>query len=189
MDELARQLTRHGLLLVFLNVLLEQAGLPIPATPVLVLAGALAARGEMSLAPVLLTATLASLMADTVWYALGRRKGRRILKALCRVSLSPESCVRRTERSFDRYGLYSIAVAKFIPGFSTVAPPLAGAMRVGAGRFTLVAVLAALAWVGAAVAVGWCFHDAIGDVADWLEGLGFWGPVLVGALLAGYVAF
>jgi len=189
MDELARQLARHGLQLVFLIVLLEQAGLPIPSMPVLVLCGALAARGEMSVALVLLTATFASLVADLVWFGLGRRRGRRILKTICRISLSPDSCVRQTERLFHRYGLYSVAVAKFIPGFSTVAPPLAGAMRVGLGRFILVAVVAALAWVGAAVAIGWFFHDAIGEVAEWVEGLGFWGFALVGSLLVGYVAF
>jgi len=189
MDELARQLARNGLLLVFFNVLLEQAGIPIPAMPVLVLCGAMAARGEMSVALVLLTAVLASLVADGVWFEMGRRRGRRILKTICRISLNPESCVRQTERLFDRYGLYSIAVAKLIPGFSTVAPPLAGAMGVGPVRFAIVAVLAALLWAGGAVAIGWVFHDAIGEVVNWLEGLGFWGFVLVGALLAGFIAF
>src|SRR5262245_59150489 len=189
MEELGRQLARHGLLLVFINVLLEQAGLPIPAMPVLILCGALAARGEMSVAMVLLTATVASLAADAVWYVLGRRHGRRVLKKICQISLSPESCVRQTEHLFHRYGLYSIALAKFIPGFSTVAPPLAGAMRVGPGRFVFVAVVAALMWTAAAVGIGWFFNDAIGEVADRLEGLGFWGPVLVIGVLACYVAF
>src|SRR5262245_38215424 len=128
MDELARQLARYGLPLVFLNVLFDQAGLPVPATPILVLCGALAARGEMSVPLVLLTGTVASLLADGVWFGLGRRQGRRILKTMCRISLNPETCVRQTERLFERFGLYSVAVAKFIPGFSTVAPPLAGAM-------------------------------------------------------------
>src|SRR5262245_16042310 len=105
MEELANQLGRYGLPLVFLNVLAEQAGLPIPATPVLVLSGALAASGEMSVSLVLLAALSASLVADSVWFAMGRRHGRRILKQICRVSLSPESCVRRTEGLFDRYGL------------------------------------------------------------------------------------
>src|SRR5262249_27983262 len=118
MEELANQLGRYGLPLVFLNVLLEQAGLPIPATPILVLGGALAATGEMSAPLVLLTAVCASLLADLVWFALGRRQGRRILKVLCRISLNPDSCVRQTERLFHRYGLYSITVAKFIPGYS-----------------------------------------------------------------------
>lgn len=189
MNELARQLSHQGLVLVFLNVFLEQIGLPIPALPVLVLCGALAARGEMSPALVLLTATLASLAADAIWYGLGRRQGRRILKTICRISLSPESCVRQTERLFDRYGLYSITLSKFVPGLSTVAPPLAGAMGVGAVRFAVVAVLGALLWAAAAVTIGWLFHDVIGDVADRLEGLGFWGLVVVGALLAGYAAF
>src|SRR5258706_13198460 len=118
MDELARQLARHGLLLVFLNVLVEQAGLPVPSMPALILCGALAARGQMSVPLVLITATLASLVADGFWFWLGRRQGRRILKTLCRISLSPESCVGQTERLFNHSGLYSIAGAKFLPGFS-----------------------------------------------------------------------
>src|SRR5262245_16494719 len=130
MQELANQLIRYGLPLIFLNVLAEQVGVPIPATPLLVLSGALAATGRMSASLVLLTAVSASYLADAVWFALGRRHGRPILKRLCRISLSPESCVRQTEGLFERYGLYSVIFAKFVPGFSTVAPPLAGAMGV-----------------------------------------------------------
>jgi len=189
MEELANQLGRYGLPLVFFNVLLEQAGLPIPATPVLVLSGALAARGEMSVSLVLLTAAFASLLADAVWFVLGRRQGRRILKKICRISLNPESCVRQTERLFDRYGLYSITVAKFIPGFSTVAPPLAGAMGVGAVRFAVATSAGALLWAGGSMAIGWIFHGTIEHVADWLESLGFWGLLILGVLLFGFIAF
>src|SRR5436190_6351890 len=155
MQELAIQLGRYGLPLVFLSVLCEQAGVPIPATPILVMSGALAATGRMSASLVVLTAVAASLLADSAWYAAGRRHGRRILRQLCRVSLSPESCVRRTEGLFDRYGLYSIAVAKFVPGFSTVAPPLAGAVGVRFLPFAIASTVAALLWVGASLAVGW----------------------------------
>jgi len=188
MEELAHQLIRYGLPLVFLNVLCEQAGLPIPATPVLVMSGALAATGQMSASLVLLLGVTASLLADSVWFALGRRHGRRILKQLCRVSLSPDSCVRQTEGLFHRYGLYSITVAKFIPGFSTVAPPLAGAMGVRWIPFVLASTTAALLWIGASLAVGWIFHDALQELIDWLESLGFGALLIVGALLGGFIA-
>lgn len=187
MEELSIQLVRWGLLLVFFNVLLEQAGLPIPAVPILVLCGALAARGEMSVTLVLLTAALASALADAVWFALGRRRGRQVLNTICCISLNPESCVRQTERLFERYGLYSIAVAKFIPGFSTVAPPLAGAMGVGIAPFAAATSVGVLLWAGGAVAIGWVFHGAIENATDWLESLGSWGLVLIGALLLGFV--
>lgn len=189
MEELANQLGRYGLILVFFNVLLEQAGLPIPATPILVLSGALAATGTMSAPLVLLTAVCASLLADSVWFALGKRQGRRILKKICRISLNPESCVRQTERLFDRYGLYSIMAAKFAPGFSTVAPPLAGAMGVGFVMFVIASSAGALLWAGGSFAVGWIFHGTIDRVLQWLEGIGFWGFLLVGALFFSFVAF
>lgn len=189
MEELATQLGRYGLPLVFFNVLVTQAGLPIPATPVLLVCGALAARGEMSVALVLLTATAASLLADASWFALGKRRGRRILKRICNISLTPESCVRQTERLFDRYGLYSIAFAKFIPGFSLVAPPLAGALGVAALPFAVATSVAALLWAGTAFAIGWLLHSAIEDALDWLQSLGSFAVVLIAAVLFGFIGF
>ena len=187
MEELAHQLGRYGVPLVFLNVLAEQAGLPIPATPILVLGGALAANGEMSASLILLTALAASVLADVVWYALGRRQGRRILKQICRLSLSPESCVRQTEHVFHRYGISSIVLAKFIPGFSTVAPPLAGAMGVRVLPFLIATSGSALLWAGASLGIGWIFHRQLSYVADWLESLGFWGLVFLGVALVGFI--
>src|SRR5262245_31194233 len=131
MTRLVAYIIRYGVPLVFLNVLAEQLGAPIPAVPALVVAGALTRTGQMSSTHLLLGAVLASLIADYVWYELGRRFGYRILRTLCRISLSPDSCVRDTEARFERWGLKSLLIAKFIPGFSTVAPPLAGAARQG----------------------------------------------------------
>ena len=189
MEEFAQQLVRFGLPLIFLNVLCEQAGLPIPATPLLVMSGALAATGRMSASLALLTAVAASLLADSVWFAMGRRHGRRILKRLCRVSLSPESCVRQTEGLFHRWGLLSIAVAKFVPGFSTVAPPLAGAAGVKWLPFALASTAAALIWAGASLAIGWIFHDALEELVAWLKSLGFGAFLLIGALLGAFIAY
>jgi hypothetical protein len=124
-----------------------------------------------------------------VWFALGRRHGRRILQRICGISLSPESCVRQTEGLFHRYGLYSVAAAKFIPGFSTVAPPLAGAMGVRLVPFVAATSAGALLWAGASMAIGWIFHDTLERLADWLESLGSGALLVLAVLLFGFIAF
>ena len=189
MHALIEQLARHGLSLVFANVLLEQLGLPIPAIPTLVAAGALSAGGRLSAAMLLVLAVFASLVADSLWYLLGRRHGYRILKTVCGISLSPDSCVRQTESLFERRGPTSLLYAKFIPGFSTVAPPLAGAVRIGFGRFLLFDGGGALLWAGSGVAAGMIFHRAIDRVAEFLEGLGFWSIAIAGGALALFVGW
>ena len=186
---LIEQLARHGLPLVFANVLLEQLGLPIPAIPTLVAAGALSAGGRLSTAALLALAVGASLIADSLWYLLGRRHGYRILKTVCGISLSPDSCVRQTESVFERHGVVSLLYAKFIPGFSTVAPPLAGALRVGFLRFAAFDAGGALVWAGSGVAAGIVFHRAIDRVAEFLEGLGFWSLAIAVILLAAFVGW
>ena len=182
-------LARYGLLLVFVNVLLDQAGVPVTAVPLLLACGALAARGEVSLALLLFTATLASLIADSAWFALGRWQGRRVLRLFCRLSMHPDESLAQVERSLRRQGLVSIALAKFIPGLQTVAPPLAGALGISMVRFALVSALSGLVWAGGLVAVGWLFRDTISGVTHRIEALGVWALVLVLLLFFGYVAF
>ena len=182
-------LARYGLLLVFVNVLLDQAGVPVPAVPLLLACGALAARGEISLALLLLTATLASLIADSAWFALGRWQGRRVLGLFCLFSMHPDESLAQVERSLRRGGLFSIALAKFVPGIQTVAPPLAGALGISLIRFALVASLSGLVWACGLVGIGWLFRDSINEVTQRIEALGVWALVLVLLLLFGYVAF
>lgn len=189
MEGLFAQIGRHGLLLVFANVFLEQVGVPIPALPTLLVAGALAARGEMELASILAVALAGSVLADTTWFLLGRKQGHRILKTVCRISLSPDSCVRQTESLFERWGMVSILFAKFIPGYNTLAPPLAGAAGTSLPRFLLWDGLGSLLWNGGGVALGVLFHDAIGRVIDYIETLGFWAFVVLGIGLILIVAF
>ncbi len=184
--QLIESVARYGVALVFANVLLEQLGLPIPALPTLIVAGALAAQGVLSGWEVLLVSVAASLMADFLWYQLGRRQGYRVLRTLCRVSLSPDSCVQQTESFFNRYGLASLLFAKFIPGFSTVAPPLAGATRARVAAFLAWDAGGALLWAGSGFVLGAIFHRAIGRVLDTLASLGSGALVL---LLAGLVLF
>ncbi len=183
MTRLVDYVIRYGVSLVFLNVFAEQLGMPIPAVPALVVAGALTRDGRMSSTHVLLAAVFASLIADYIWYELGRSYGYRILKTLCRISLSPDSCVRDTEARFERWGLKSLLFAKFVPGFSTVAPPLAGAARQSRGAFLLYDAIGALLWAGSAVAAGRLFFRAIDRVLLALENLGYWGLLLLGGIL------
>jgi membrane protein DedA with SNARE-associated domain len=176
---LVHYLLRYGVALVFGNVFLEQIGAPVPAVPALIVAGALSREGKMSSTHILLAAVSASVIADYLWFLLGRRYGYKILRTLCRISLSPDSCVRETETRFEKWGLKSLLIAKFIPGFSTVAPPLAGAGRQSAIGFLIYDFFGALIWAGAAVATGRAFHRAIDRVLLSLENLGGYAVVVV----------
>jgi membrane protein DedA with SNARE-associated domain len=187
--ELIENVTRYGVALVFANVLLEQLGLPIPALPTLIVAGALSARGKLSAPHVLIVAVLGSLIADFVWYELGRRQGYRVLRTLCRVSLSPDSCVQQTESFFSRYGMTSLLFAKFIPGFSTVAPPLAGATRARVASFLAWDACGALLWAGGGFMLGAIFHRAIDRVLGALASFGSGALVILLAGLALFVAW
>ena len=188
MNRLIGMVIRYGVPLVSLNVFAEQIGAPIPAVPTLIIAGALTRDGKMSSTNVMIGAVLASLVADYIWFLLGRRYGYRILRLLCRVSLSPDSCVRDTEARFERWGLKSLLIAKFVPGFSTVAPPLAGASGRGTLAFLIYDGIGALLWAGSAVAAGRAFHHAIDRLLEALENLGGWALVVIGSLLAILIA-
>lgn len=188
MNGLAATVSKYGLPLVFANVLVEQLGLPVPAVPTLVVAGALSVEKDISAAAVLGVALVACLIADSVWYALGVRHGFPILKTLCRISLSPDSCVRQTTATFDRWGLPSLLVAKFIPGFSTVAPPLAGAVARRFIPFLVFDAGGSILWAGGAILVGRLFHSAIDRVIDYLAGIGSRALFLAGGALLLFVA-
>jgi membrane protein DedA with SNARE-associated domain/rhodanese-related sulfurtransferase len=182
-------IAEQGLLLVFANVLLQQLGVPIPAEPTLVVAGSLAARGLLPLPSLVGVTWLAVLIADSTWYWLGRRYGNQVLRVVCRLALSPDSCVRNTEQTFSRWGLKSLAVAKFIPGFSMVAPPMAGAMRVRWSSFLLFDLLAAVLWSSVGIGAGLIFYRQVDRVLAALAGLGGRAPVVGVILLAAFVGW
>ena len=182
-------IAEYGLLLVFFNVLVEQAGLPLPAVPTLVVAGALAAGGQLSLPDILLVALAACLLSDLAWYLAGRRYGAGVLRTLCRISLSPDSCVKQSELRFQRWRAPMLLVAKFVPGLSTVAPPLVGAMGLAPRLFLLFDALGALLWAGAAVALGYLFADGVERALVAFEGAGSLALKLLGALFAAYILF
>jgi membrane protein DedA with SNARE-associated domain len=189
MSKLVAYVSLYGVALVFANVLVEQIGIPIPALPALLVAGALVRAGKLSFLALLAAAVAASLLADTIWYFLGRRYGHRVLKTLCRVSLSPDSCVRQTEGIFEKWGMASVVLAKFITGFSTVAPPLAGAMGAKLPIFLFYDALGTILWAGGGLMIGFIFHRAIEDVLSFLEGLGTGALYLLAAALVLFVLF
>ena len=189
MQELTDLLSHYGLAFVFLNVFLVQVGAPVPAVPTLMVAGALAMSGNMSFAAILVVAIAASLLGDLVWYAAGRVFGLRVLQLLCRVSISPDSCVRQTEDRFERWGAPSLMFAKFVPGFSTVAPPLAGALRLPLASFLAYSAVSAGLWAGLAAATGMIFASQIDWLLAELATMGAYALAVIGAALALFIAF
>src|SRR5436309_934746 len=137
MDDILNTVIHHGALVLFCVVFVEQMGLPLPAPPFLLAAGALVGRGGMNGVVALVVATLAAVLADSIWFCLGRVRGGRVLKLLCRISLEPDSCVRRTEDVFVRRGMSGIVTAKFLPGLGVIMPPLAGMFKVKFSRFLM----------------------------------------------------
>jgi membrane protein DedA with SNARE-associated domain/rhodanese-related sulfurtransferase len=178
-----------GLTLVFLNVLLEQLGFPVPAVPTLIIAGALAADGRLPAAGLCALALAACMLGDSAWYAAGRVYGGAVMKLLCRLSLTPDICVSETQTTFERWGAKALIVAKFVPGLSMVAPPLAGALRMRFARFLGFSALGAALWVAAALLVGVLLKSQIRQVLPRLMRVGGASLVLLGVLLGAYIAF
>ena len=168
LSQISESLQRDAVWVVFLNVLLQQAGLPVPAVPTLLLAGSLAVSSNQ-LANILAAAIVASVIADWMWYLAGRAFGYRVLSGLCKLSINPGSCVSQTEARFVRWGLGSLVVAKFIPGFSTVAPPIAGSLRMALPGFLLAAAAGAALWAGLALGAGWILRREVQTVISALD--------------------
>ncbi len=189
MEETLQFLVRHGLVVLFVFVLAEQIGLPLPSIPLLLAVGALSRAGHMNLASAAAVAVGASLVADVAWYEIGRRRGGAVLGWMCRISLEPDSCVRQTEEFFVRHGARSLLVAKFVPGLTTAAPPLSGMLRMKLWRFLLYDLTGALVWAALFIGLGYAFSSQLQRVLDWALGLGGAFGLVVFGPLAGYLAF
>lgn len=187
MQEILELLARHGYWFLFFNVLLEQIGIPVPAVPVLLGMGALAGMERFSFSQSLLIAVAACLLSDSVWYTLGRVKGQSVLKTLCRISLEPDSCVSLTKGWFERFGLSALLFAKFVPGFSTVAQPMAGANKISPLRFVAMDGLGSALWASAYLGLGFAFHDQAATIWTAMTRLGSWFAVVVGVALGVYL--
>lgn len=178
-------LAQNGYVVIFLAVFAEQLGIPLPSAPVVLAAGALAGAGRMGLVEALAVILAAALLADSLWYTLGRRYGVRVLGFLCRVSLEPDSCVRRTQEGFARHGPWLIITSKFVPGLNTVTPPLAGVVGIGIVRFLMLDALGTVAQSATLLGAGYSLTGLFGRLARWVaEAGGRAALVLVGVLLA-----
>jgi membrane protein DedA with SNARE-associated domain/rhodanese-related sulfurtransferase len=186
MQELASDFERYGLLVVFLNVLLAEGGLPFPAFPVLITAAALLARSRDQIPDIVLAGVSGCLVADLVWYWGGRRYGRSVLGLLCKMSLSPDYCVRHMETVYLKIGPWSLLFAKFLPGLSTISVAMAGITEMSLPTFVLLNAIGALLFVGAAMLIGLIFQDAITDILRMLADIGKFGLLFV---LAGLVLY
>jgi len=178
---------RHGYALMFWWVLAEQSTLPLPSVPLLLAAGALIRTGRLHVLPAIGSCVVAALIADTIWFQLGRRLGRRVLRVLCRVSLEPDSCVRQTENAFLKYGMKSLLVSKFIPGLNAVAAPLAGHAKTSYGSFLLYDAAGASIWSGVYLAAGYVFSEQLETVLGYASRMGRSLFVLVVALFTAWI--
>jgi len=172
--EATRWLLQHGYLLLLSAVAVEQLGVPVPAVPLLLAMGALAGFGYFNLWTAVILSSLTALAADLVWFVLGRRRGESILGMVCRLSLEPDSCVRRTHQAFDRYGPASLLFCKFVPGLSTVAPPMAGSSGMSTAKFMALDLAGSGLWTGSFLAAGWIFRKEAERTLELLRRFGWW---------------
>jgi membrane protein DedA with SNARE-associated domain len=182
-------LLRHGYWVLFVNVLAEQLGLPVPAFPVLLAMGALAGLGYRSFEISLVLAVCAAMASDMVWFRLGLARGRSILNLLCRLSLEPDSCVSNTKGLFSRFGAQALLFARFVPGLGAAVAPLAGLTRMRFWKFLAADAAGAVIWGGAYLGAGFIFRNQIEDVAEYLRRLGSGLVLVLAAPLAAYIAW
>jgi membrane protein DedA with SNARE-associated domain/rhodanese-related sulfurtransferase len=147
MNPQVQDIIRHGYLWLFLVALLERIGLPLLVTPIVIAAGAVAGlRDDLSLLGIVVVTVVATELGDLVWFELGRRQGSSVLRLLCKISLEPDSCVRKSEDAFARHTTTSLITSKFIPGVGRLAAPVAGMSGMSRARFLLVNALGTLVW-------------------------------------------
>ena len=178
---------RHGYALLFFWVLAEQGAIPLPSVPLLVAAGALVRLGRLHLVGAIACCVGGALIADTIWFQLGRRRGHRVLRFLCRLSLEPDSCVRRTENAFLKYGLRSLRISKFIPGLNAVAAPLAGGSGAAYWKFLGHDSVGAMLWSSAYLTLGYVFSAQLESVIGYASRMGSGLLILVVALFAAWI--
>ena len=187
MQELTHLIERHGLLLIFAVVLLDEIGLPIPSLPVLVAAGAVAASGHFPLPAVIGAALAGALVADLIWYWAAGRFGRRILAILCRISLAPDSCVRQTENLFNRVGPWSLLFARYVPALTNIAVAMAAVLRLPIAFFLTLNLAGSFFYYGLAAILGALFRRAVGDALHTMETFGAISIVALTAAFAIYI--
>ena len=175
----------HGYWIVLAVTFVDQFGTPVPAIAILLAAGAIAGQGQLSLAGAVGAACLGTVLADAVLYQLGRWRGGPLMRRLCSFSLAPDTCVRKTESSFQRLGWKALVVAKFVPGLALFAAPVAGALRMPFAAFLVFDSIGALLYNVIVIGLGFALHSQLDRVVGWFRALGGAAiPVVIGAILA-----
>ena len=182
-------LAAHGYLIVFVWVFLDQAALPLPSIPVLIAAGALVATGSLGLWEIIATATVAALIADVLWYQLGKRGGNKAISYVCKLSLEPDSCVTTTRNAFGRFGPVTIVISKYLPGVQTLAPASAGFVGAPFAGFLFLDLLGTLLYVVPFVVGGYLFQPQLVSALNALSNLSGGLGIVLFSLIMGYIAF
>jgi membrane protein DedA with SNARE-associated domain len=189
MGDTLQFLVEHGYSVLFLAVLAQQIGFPVPSTPFIIAAGALARSGQLNFAATVFLAFCAAMIADLVWFEIGRWRGIRVLQFLCRISLEPDYCVRRTENSFARYGARTLVIGKIVPGISTLATPMAAVYGLPRSRFLTFDGIGILVWIVPFELLGYIFSDQLEDVVTYASRFGGLLFILVVGGLVAYIAW
>lgn len=186
---MAETMAHYGYLGLFFGVLADQIGLPMPSMLLVLAAGALAGLGELNMLVVIGLSVGASAIGDQVWYEFGKRRGIRVLGFLCKLSIERDSCVRDTQETFVRRGSNTLLFAKFVPGLSTIAPPLAGIVGMSNARFLIYNSAGTLIWTITFAGLGFVFSNAIESVANYASQFGTLLLVILLAMLGAFIAF
>ncbi len=187
MNESVQFLVQYGYVVLFVWVLIDQVGLPLPVLPLLLVAGALSGTGELNFTVVLLLASLASFVSNIGWYEVGRSRGTSILNLICRMSLDPGLCVRWTKDMFARHGKKSIVGAKFVSGLNAVAASVAGLFEMPRHHFLMLNGLGSCLWAGGFIGVGYLFSSQIDQVLEPVLRLGGWLVAMMAVAFGAYV--
>jgi membrane protein DedA with SNARE-associated domain len=189
MNETAAFVIKHGYAVLFLWILAEQGALPVPSIPLLLVCGALAKSGDLKEMSIVVLGVLACLIADSIWFQVGRSRGAKILGFLCGMALEPDSCVRRTEGGFSRYGIRFLLVSKFVPGINSLAAPLAGSAGVSWLHFLFFDTLGAALWICSWTYVGYLFSNQLDAIGDVIGRAGFRLFLLIVLLTAAWIGW
>lgn len=189
MEQLLVYLQAYGVAAVALAVFAKRMGVPVPALPFLLLAGARGAQEPWFAWLAVAAAAGAGILADALWFEAGRRHGRAVLAIACRISVSPGSCIQRSELAFARHGGAAVLLGKFVPGLAGLAPPMAGALGMPAGRFFGLNAAGTLLWTASGVAAGILFHREVKLLLDTLQRMGSAALPLVLGAFAVYIGW
>jgi membrane protein DedA with SNARE-associated domain len=189
MHDVVSLIAHHGYAVIFLAVMAEAIGLPVPAAVALVAGGAASGAGTLRTPEVLFVAMLAMILGDSLLYILGRYMGWTLLGWLCKVSVNPESCILRSAQSFYKRGKVTLLIAKFIPGVNTMAPPLAGSMKMRIGQFLRLDLAGAALYTAAYFSVGFLFRDFLAAIMEGFQTAGRAVEFTIFVALIAYVAY